>query len=594
MSSLSPRELHDRVYANWERFYQEGRIDRRTLMKAGMVWAAGAAAVPLLAACGGDDDDDDDTDGESGGAATNTPAGDDPTATEAAGGDATESEDGEPEPTEAEGGGGESAEGGTLTVILSESDLPTMDPHMHNLRTGIISFYHTHDNLGVRNAETNLIEPWLADSWENIEPTVWEMKLREGVLFHNGDPFTAETVKWNWERIINPDQASPQIGNHVAIAGVEVIDEYTVHVTTTEPYPIFTERLQNFQMIPEILAQAEGDAYLAENPVGTGPYMLEEWKKGQEIVLTRNPDYWNSDIQAAYETLVLRIVPGLPTQLAELLAGNADIIRVVPFDQMETVENSGIATPTTQAILRVGMVRLDAMGRSGPSPFEDVRVRNAANHAVDIEGYIASLQPGGDRAPALLNPKHFGFDPTVEAHAYDPDLAKQLLEEAGYPDGIDVTWLRGPSSMPNQDQVDQAMQRDLEAVGIRAEFETLSDGNVFTTRHNEGNGGDMMNYNWGSYSVFDADGIYWDMLHSSSIFTYYNNADLDALLEQGRGSLDPDERMQVYADAQRIVREEAPMIFMWGFHSVWGVSNDVEWSPRPDEIDMYFTAKPKA
>lgn len=589
MSSLSPRELHDRVYANWERFYQEGRIDRRTLVKAAMVWAAGAATVPLLAACGGDDDDDDDGD-TGGGAATNTPEpamDDEPTATEA--------ETDDPEPTEADDddtGGG--AEGGTLTVILSESDLPTMDPHMHNLRTGIISFYHTHDNLGVRNKETNLIEPWLAESWENIEPTVWEMKLREGVTFHNGDPFTAETVKWNWERITDPEQASPQVGNHVAIAGVEVIDEYTVHVTTTEPYPIFTERLQNFQMIPEQLAQAEGDAYLAENPVGTGPYMLEEWRKGQEIILTRNDDYWNPDVNAAYERVVLRIVPGLPTQLAELLAGNADIIRVVPFDQMATVENSGIATPVVQPILRVGMVRLDAMGRSGPSPFEDVLVRNAANHAVDIQGYIDALQPGGDRAPALLNPRHFGFDPTVEPHEYDPDLARELLAEAGYPDGIDVTWLKGPSSMPNQDQVDQAMQRDLEAVGIRAEFEVLSDGNVFTTRHNEGNAGDMMNYNWGSYSVFDADGIYWDMLHSSSIFTYYNNDELDALLEDGRGSLDPDERMQIYADAQRIVREEAPMIFMWGFHSVWGVNNNVEWSPRPDEIDMYFTARPKA
>ena len=109
------------------------------------------------------------------------------------------------------------------------------------------------------------------------------MKLRQDVEFHNGDPFTAETVKWNWDRIINPEQASPQIGNHAHIAGVEVIDDYTVHVTTKEPYPIFTERLQNFQMIPEKVAQEKGDAYLAEHPVGTGPYKLGEWKRGQEI-----------------------------------------------------------------------------------------------------------------------------------------------------------------------------------------------------------------------------------------------------------------------------------------------------------------------
>lgn len=588
MTSQTPRDLQDKIYANWERFYHEGRIDRRTLVKAAMVWAGGAGAMSTLAACGSDDGDD--------GEAPST--GDaDPTNTDDASGAATEVT-GDSDATETGGeatsapDAGAATEGGTLRVIFSESDLPTMDPHMHNLRTGIIFFYHTHDNLGVRNAETNQVEPWLAESWENIEPTVWEMKLREGVTFHNGDPFTAETVKWNWERIINPEQASQQIGNHAAIESVEVIDDYTVQVTTTEPYPIFTERLQNFQMIPEILAQAEGDAFLAENPVGTGPYKFVEWRRGQEIILERNDDYWHPDIQPAYQDLILRIVPGVPTQLAELLAGNVDIVRVVPFDQMQTVEESGVATPKTQAILRVGFTRLDAMGRSGPTPFEDVKVRTAVNHACDIQGYIDTLQPGGDRTPALVNPKHFGFDPSIEPHAYDPELARSLLAEAGYPDGFDTVWVRGPSTMPNQDQVDQAMQRDLEAVGVRVEFETLSDGLAFTTRHNEGNAGPMHSYNWGSYSVFDADGILWDMLHSSTIFTYYNNAELDALLEDGRGSLDPEERMQIYADAQKIVHDDAPMIFMWGFHAVWGVNNNVEWSPRPDEIDMYFEARP--
>jgi peptide/nickel transport system substrate-binding protein len=544
--------------------------------------------MSALAACGGDDDDD-------GGEATSASGGGGGQAETPAAGDATATTGNGAEATSGSGSGsGDVGEGGTLRVILDQSDLPTMDPHMHNLRTGIIFFYHTHDNLGVRNKETNQIEPWLAESWENIEPTVWEMKLRQDVKFHNGDPFTAETVKWNWDRVTNPEQKSQQAGNHAAIAGVEVVDDYTVHVTTKEPYPIFTERLQNFQMVPEKLAQEKGDAWLAENPVGSGPYKFVEWKKGQEIVVTRNDEYWNPDIKPAFKDLIFRIVPGVPTQLAELLAGTADIIRVVPFDQMKAVDGSDVAVTKTQAILRVGFTRLDAMGRTAPNPFEDVRVRHAANHACDIQGYIDALQPGGDRTPALLNPMHFGFDPSIEPHEYDPDKAKQLLEEAGYPDGIDVTWVRGPSSMPNQDQVDQAMQRDLEAAGIRVEFETLSDGNVFTTRHNEGNAGPMCSYNWGSYSVFDADGIYWDMLHSSSIFTYYNNKDLDKLLEDGRGSLDVEARKEIYKKAQQIVRDEAPMIFMWGFHSVWGVNTKVAWTPRPDEIDMYFTATPKA
>ena len=586
MSNQDAQNLNDKIYANWQRFYREGRIDRRTLMRAAMVWAGAGSVGGLLAGCGGDDDEET----PSGGAATSAPSG----ATTAPAEATSAPAEATTAPSGTEASSVAAAEGGTLRVILDQSDLPTMDPHMHNLRTGIIAFYHTHDNLGVRNRETNQIEPWLAESWENIEPTVWEMKLRQGVKFHNGDDFTAATVKWNWDRITNPEQKSQQLGNHAQIAGVEIIDDYTVHVTTKEPYPIFTERLQNFQMIPEKLAQEKGDAWLAENPVGSGPYKFVEWKRGQELVLTRNDDYWNPDIKPAYKDLILRFVPGVPTLLAELLAENVDIIRVVPFDQMQAVEASGVAMPITQAILRVGFTRLDAMGRSGPNPFQDVKVRHAANHACDIQGYIDTLQPGGDRTPALLNPKHFGFDPSIEPHKYDPDLAKQLLTEAGYPDGIDVKWVRGPSSMPNQDQVDQAMQRDLAAVGIRVEFETLSDGNVFTTRHNEGNAGPMHSYNWGSYSVFDADGIYWDMLHTGSIFTYYSNPELDKLLEEGRGSLDQDHRKEIYSQAQRIVRDEAPMIFMWGFHSVWGVNNKVDWLPRPDEIDMYFTAKPKA
>jgi len=564
-------------------------IDRRTFVKAAMLWAGGASmASSLLAACGGDDDDDD---GGGGGASTSVsgPSGAQPTATTGSG----------PAPTSAgaaptSSGGGGATTGGTLRVALQQSENQGMDPHMHNQRTGIIFFYHTHDNLGVRNMDTLMIEPWLAESWEVVDPTTWNMKLREGVQFHNGDEFTAETVKWNWERITNPEQASQQMGNHAQIAGVEVVGPYEVNVKTKVPYPIFTERLQNFQMIPEKLAVAQGDDWLAENPVGTGPYKMVEWKKGQEYVLERNDNYWNEDVTIAYQHLILRTIPELSTQLAELLAGNLDIIRVVPFDQMEVVSNSGVAMPYVQDILRVQFVVLDAMGRGTPdNPFTDVRVRNAANHAVDIQTYIDTLQAGGDRTPALVNPKHFGFDASIEPHEYDPERAKALLEEAGYGDGFDVKWKTGPSLMPNATQVEQAMQRDLAAVGINAEFDIVADGSVSSQMTNEGKNPPMASTSWGSYSVFDADGILWDMLHSTSIFSYYKNEEFDAAIDEARGIIEEDARIELYSTAQKIIREEAPMLFMWGLHTVWGVNNDVDWTPAPDEIDRYFWASPK-
>jgi peptide/nickel transport system substrate-binding protein len=187
---------------------------------------------------------------------------------------------------------------------------------------------------------------------------------------------------------------------------------------------------------------------------------------------------------------------------------------------------------------------------------------------------------------------HFGFDESIEAHEFDPDLARELLAEAGYEDGFEVTWHRGPSSMPNQDQVDQAIQRDLEAVGILARFETVADTNVHVEKVTEGQAGPMWNWNWGSYSVFDADGIYWDMFHTNEIYSYWENEEFMDLIEQARGSVDADLRQELYSAAQQIVRDEAPVIFQWGFHSVWGVNVDVEWSPAVDEIDRIFTARP--
>jgi peptide/nickel transport system substrate-binding protein len=577
MASPTARELADETFARWQYFYKKGMISRRTLVKAAMVWAGAGSFGAIMAGCGEDEDD--------------APAapGTTPMAT-----DDDDDDDDVATPVPDDDDDDDDAANGGLIRLAFESDLPTMDPHMHLLRTGIITFYHTHDNLGVRDLETNLIAPWLAESWEILEPTLWEMKLREGVMFHNGDPFTAETVKWNWERIIDPEQASPQIGNHAAIAGVDVIDDYTVQVHTTEPYPIFTERLQNFQLIPEKLAQEMGDEWLAENAVGTGPYKFVEWRRGDQIVMERNDDYWHPDVRPAYKDFIIRIIPGIPTQLAELLAGNVEIVRVVPFDQMPTVDASGVATTRTQAILRTSFIGLDAKGRTSENPYQDVRVRHAANHACDIEGYIANLQPGGDRAPACLNPMHFGFDESIEPHEYDPELARQLLAEAGYEDGFEATWHRGPSSMPNQDQVDQAIQRDLEAVGIRARFDTVADTNVSVARVTEGHAGPMWNWNWGSYSVFDADGIYWDMFHPSTIYNYWENDEFTEAIEEARGSMDADHRQELYSRAQRVIRDEAPIIFQWGFHSVWGVNDNVDWMPAVDEIDRIFTAKPKS
>jgi peptide/nickel transport system substrate-binding protein len=570
MSNKNPADLNDEVLDRWHWFYRKGLIGRRDMLRALAVAGGGAA----LAAC------------------APTPPAAKPDAAPAKPAEAAKpgaaaaDPYGKPsEPAAAAKSGGKD-----IINVGFTADLSTMDPHMHNDRFGIIWNYHVNDNLGVRDPNTNRIVPHLATSWKPVEPTVWELELRKDVKFHNGDPFDAETVKWNWERVINPEQKSQQKGNHEAIKGVEVVDQYKVKVHTSSPYPVFVERLQNFQFIPPKVAKEKGDAWLAVNLIGTGPYKFVEWKRDQYALTERNDDYWGP--KPAIRQFKYVVIPELTTQIAALLNGDLDVMRAIPTDQVNTINNSGRARVSAKPILRVGYVRMDAKGRTAPNPFQDVRVRHAANHAVDIDGIIKSLQPGGDRAPAFVNPLHFGYDASIKPHEFDPEKAKKLLADAGHPNGFDATWNTSTSQlMPNAKAVYEAMQQQLGKVGIRVKFQ-VNEARAQDERNRAGQNGPMHDGSWGSYSVFDADGILWDMLHSSSPFTYYENKDLDKLLLDARSTLDEPVRKELYAKAQQIIREDAPVIFMWGYHQLWGVNNAVNWTPDADEIDKLYTAKP--
>jgi peptide/nickel transport system substrate-binding protein len=477
----------------------------------------------------------------------------------------------------------------TVTLHLN-SDVPNLDPHMHILREEIIIMYHMYNNLGTRDLKTMKIGPDLATAWKIVSPTVWEMDLRQGVRFHNGEPFTADTVKFNYDRVLNPAQKSPQRGNHEAVDHVEVLGPYKVRIVTKRPYPIFVERLQNFQMQPEKYVKDKGDAYVAEHPVGTGPYKFVDWKRGSEVNVVRNDDYWGP--KAAIPRAKFRIITDVATAVAELLAGNVDIVRYVPTDQIATINRSGRATAKVQKILRVEYVALDAAGRFGTNPFQDKRVRQAANYAIDADLYLKRLQPGGDKTPAALNPMHFGFDPSISPYSHNPDMARKLLAEAGYKNGFDARWLTSNLGMPSYQNVYDAMTQDLAGVGIRAKQQFIQATQTLVDLITSGKAGPMFGFSWGSYSVFDADGLYWDCFHPTSNLSYWRHPRFAQLIEAARGTIDPDLRRRFYASAQRIVHEEAPVIFLWGFHSVFGASNAIDWSPEPDEIVRLYNVKP--
>jgi peptide/nickel transport system substrate-binding protein len=313
----------------------------------------------------------------------------------------------------------------TLVYAL-QSDIDNWDPPNSVLREAIILGYHVFDHLATRDVKTGRVGPSLATSWRAIDETTWEVKLRQGVKFHDGSPFSAKDVKATFERVLDPAKKMSARGNHAKIKSVEVLDDSTVRFKTDGPYPLFVERLTAQVMQSAKVMQDKGHDWMQENPVGTGPYKLVKWSRKQEHLLVRNDDYWGP--KAHFKHVRIRIIPEQATQIAELISGGVDVIKAVPPDQMDEINKSGQARIVTSPILRTAYIKLDQPARNGKNPMEDRRVRQAANLAVDMDPIIKHVLNGlGDRTATAVNPMAFGFDPALQPYKQDIPRAKKLL-----------------------------------------------------------------------------------------------------------------------------------------------------------------------
>jgi peptide/nickel transport system substrate-binding protein len=480
----------------------------------------------------------------------------------------------------------------TLVYAL-QSDVQNWDPPNSVLRESIILGYNVFDHLAARDLKTGKVGPSLALSWKNLDDTTWEVKLRPNVKFHDGTPFGAKDVKATFERVLNPENKLTARGNHAKIKSVEVVDDLTVRFKTDGPYPLFVERLTAQVMQSEKVIREKGHEWMQENPIGTGPYKLVKWMKKQEHLLQRNDDYWGP--KPAFKYVRIRIIPEQATQIAELVSGGVDIIKAVPPDQMDVINKSGQARTATSPILRTAMLQLDQAARSGPNPFTDRRVRQAANLAVDSDAIIKFVLNGlGDRVATGINPMAFGWDPGLKPYKQDLAQAKKLLADAGYPNGVDVVFHEGPPVVePAIQQTNDTIVSDMAKAGFRVKRNYIGDNTVLVARIKDGKAGSMFNWSWGYYSVFDADAILYDVFKCGENYSYYCSPVLDDLIAQGRSTLDQKKRTEVYVKAQKHLFDEAAYLYKWGLRGVWGISNRVEYQAPPDEVDRMFLVTPR-
>ena len=476
----------------------------------------------------------------------------------------------------------------TLTVALV-SHAPTLDPHMHFERVGILVNINMFDSLLHRSTKLQF-EPSLATSWKAISDTVWEFKIRKNVRFHNGDVLTPADVKYSFDRVIDQTKKSPQYGNIRAIKEVKVIDAETVHIITDKPFPLLLERLVFFPIVNKKHVEAVGDqAFGTSSPVGTGPWKFVEWKRDQLIRLEAFDQHWRG--KPAFKHLIFRAIPETATQVAEVKTGGVDIIREVSADLIPELKSNPQTYISSTPILRVHYVNLDMR----TAPFDKKGVRQAANYAIDKPTVIQKLMAGlGTQVATTVQPLAFGFDPEVKPYPFDQKKAKELLAQAGYPNGVDVTL--HSSSVANRPSFEAICQM-LTEVGIRATPRMWDPGPAWNKFFQaEGKATQGAHGTWGNYSVFDADAVLHPLYHTEQggwIGKWYTRLEgLDKLIDEARSTVDQPKRKRLYSQIQQMIREEAPSIFLWTQYDTLGISKKVQYAARPDEWLWLFDAKP--
>jgi peptide/nickel transport system substrate-binding protein len=480
----------------------------------------------------------------------------------------------------------------TLTVGLVWIN-DTLDPHMHFQRVGILININMFDSLLHKNTKLQY-EPSLATSWKALNDTTWEFKLRKGVKFHNGDVLTAEDVKFSFDRVLEPgkeQKRSPQYGNVRAIKEVRIVNPDTIHLVTDKPFPLLLERLVFFPIVPRKHIEKVGDAAFAESAtVGTGPWKLVEWKRGQHLRLEAFNDHWRG--KPAFKNLVFREIPEVATQLAELKTGGVDLIRNVSADLLPEIKANAQTYVTSAPILRTHYIQLDMR----TEPFNKKLVRQAANYAMDREAIVQKMMAGlGKPMATVVHSAVFGYDPSVTVYPYDPKKAKALLAQAGYPNGVDITIHSGFTEFR---PVFEAMAQMLTDAGIRTTAKIWDPGPAWNKFfQGEGKAAHGFYGSWGYYSVFDADAILHPLYHTEPggwIGKWYTRVEgLDQMIDQARSTLDQPRRRQIYSQIQKLIKEEAPTIFLFHQYDTLGVSKKVDYAARGDEWLWLYDAKPR-
>lgn len=482
--------------------------------------------------------------------------------------------------TSAPSASSKAGEGSTLVIALSQ-DVDTLDTHgttsvaTESVMVNLQSYLLKRDDAGK-------LHPHLAESYEALDDTTWSFTLRDNILFHNGDQLTAEDVKYSLERVAHDDKLVQHI-NYKTIKAVNIIDPLHFEIVTDGPDPALPYRLarEAAGIFPKKYIEENGWDTFQQHPIGSGPYAFVEWLKGDRMTLKKFDQYFAGDV-SEWDTVIFRTIIETSTRVAELLTGGVQVANSIPpidFDRVNNNDGTSVIKSDTTSVRMLYVNQNEGFKTSDP------RVVQAIDYAIDNQ-VLSDIFANGEGTPTRTRPVPgtFGFDESLyNTYRYDQERARELLAEAGYNNNLEITLTSSQGRSYADSDMAQVIAGMLEEVGIKVKLELLEASNYVSVRTN-GDNKELLFTGWNN-TLFDAS-------HALSHFhsTYhpkafgYSNPKVDELLDLAAVNMNPEERAAQYREVQQIVAEEMPYIYLYQDVNFMGVSDDLDYMPRIDQM----------
>lgn len=470
--------------------------------------------------------------------------------------------------------------GDTLVIALSQ-DVDTLDTHgttsvaTESVMVNLQSYLLKRDDAGT-------LHPHLAESYEAVNDTTWSFALKDNILFHNGDPLTAEDVKFSLERVAL-DNKLVQHSNFKTIKEVKIIDPLHFEIVTDGPDPALPYRLarEAAGIFPKTYIEENGWDVFQQHPVGSGPYEFVDWLKGDRMTLKKFDGYFAGDV-SEWDTVVFRTIIETSTRVAELLTGGVQVANSIPpidFDRVNNNEGTSVVKSDTTSVRMLYVNQNEGFKTSDP------RVVQAIDYAIDNQ-VLSDIFANGEGKPTRTRPVPgtFGFEESLHnTYRYDQERARELLSEAGYDNNLEITLTSSQGRSYADSDTAQVIAGMLEEVGIKVNLQLLEASNYVTTRTN-GDNKELLFTGWNN-TLFDAShalGHFHSTYHPKAFG--YSNPRVDELLDLAAVNMNPEERAAQYKEVQQIVAEEMPYIYLYQDVNFMGVSDEVKYMPRIDQM----------